>query len=294
MNKIIPHLWFDTQAKEAARLYTGLFPRSGITSDTTLADTPSGDAESIGFELAGQPFHAISAGPYFSLNPSISLMVACTAAEQVDALWKVLAEGGHALMPLGEYPFSRRYGWVQDRYGLSWQPMLVDGEQLQQTITPNLLFSGAVCGQAEDAVRFYAEVFPDSAVGFISRYGEGEAMLEQAKINYASFTLCGQSFTAMDNGYDADFSFNEALSFMVQCKDQAEIDYYWDKLSAVPEAEQCGWLKDQYGVSWQIVPEQLDRMMAEGSPEQVKRITNAFLGMKKFDLAALEAAWLGE
>ncbi|MNE84318.1 3-demethylubiquinone-9 3-methyltransferase [compost metagenome] len=81
---------------------------------------------------------------------------------------------------------------------------------------------------------------------------------------------------------------------MVRCKDQAEIDYYWDKLSAVPEAEQCGWLKDRYGVSWQIVPEELDRMMAEGSPEEIKRVTKAFLGMKKFDLAALEAAWLGK
>ncbi len=294
MHKIIPHLWFDTQAKEAAQLYTGLLPNSGIASSATLPDTPSGNAESVSFELAGQPFQAISAGPYFRLNPSISFMVACATAEEVDALWNVLAEGGSTLMPLGEYPFSRRYGWVQDRFGLTWQLMLVGGEQQQQIITPNLLFSGDVCGQAEEAVRFYAGIFPNSAVGFISRYGEGEARVERAKINFASFTLCGQSFTAMDNGYDADFGFNEALSFMVRCKDQAEIDYYWDKLSAVPEAEQCGWLKDRYGVSWQIVPEQLDRMMAEGSPEQVKRVTKAFLGMKKFDLAALEAAWSGE
>ncbi|MDF2937447.1 MAG: hypothetical protein K0Q90_2820 [Paenibacillaceae bacterium] len=294
MHKIIPHLWYDTQAKEAARLYTGLFPGSRITSTTTLSDTPSGDAQTVSFELAGLPFQAISAGPYFSLNPSISFMVSCSAAEEVDALWNVLADGGQTLMPLGEYPFSRRYGWVQDRYGLTWQLMQLGEEQVQQVITPNLLFSGDVCGQAEEAARFYAEVFPDSSVGLVSRYGEGEAPVAQAKANFISFTLCGQSFTAMDNGHDAGFGFNEALSFMVQCKDQAEIDYYWDKLSAVPEAEQCGWLKDKYGLSWQIVPEQLDRMMAEGTSEEIKRVTKAFLGMKKFDLAALQAAWLGE
>lgn len=294
MNKIVPHLWFDTQAREAAGLYTGLFPASRLVTSSVLEDTPSGNAESISFELAGQPFMAISAGPFFTFNPSISFMVSCASAGEVDALWATLSEGGSALMPLGEYPFSRRYGWVQDRYGLTWQVMLAEEGQAGQTMTPNLLFSGAVCGKAEEAAQFYTGVFPDSGIGLISRYGEGEAQLEEAKVNYIAFTLGGQSFTAMDNGYEAAFGFNEAISFMVKCKDQAEIDYYWEKLSAVPEAEQCGWLKDRYGVSWQIVPEQLDKIMAESSPEELRRVTKAFLQMKKFDLEALEAARLGE
>jgi predicted 3-demethylubiquinone-9 3-methyltransferase (glyoxalase superfamily) len=133
---IVPHLWFDRQAKEAALFYTGIFENSRLIGATVLEDTPSGDAESVHFELAGQPFEAISAGPEFQLNPSISLMVACATPEEVDAKWHALADGGVALMELGEYPFSRRYGWIQDRYGLSWQLMLVD-DVPEQKITPS-------------------------------------------------------------------------------------------------------------------------------------------------------------
>ena len=98
----------------------------------------------------------------------------------------------------------------------------------------------------------------------------------------------------MDSARDHGFSFNEAISFMVGCDNQEEIDYYWDRLSAVPEAEQCGWLKDKFGVSWQVVPSVLDQMLTKGTPEQIARVTQAFLPMKKFDLAELEKAYEGE
>ena len=196
-------------------------------------------------------------------------------------------------MALGEYPFSKWYGWVQDRYGLSWQLMLVDSGQTVQKITPNLLFSNDVCGKAEEAVKYYAEIFEDSEIGIISRYGEGEAASSKAKVNYAAFKLCGVDFSAMDNAFDVDFSFNEAFSFIVNCKDQKEIDYFWDRLSAVPEAEQCGWLKDKFGVSWQIVPEYMDEVLFKGSRDEIQRVTEAFLKMKKFDIDALEKARLG-
>ena len=240
--------------------------------------------------MAGQQFEAISAGPYFKFNPSISLMVACHAAEEVDAKWKALIEGGTELMPLGEYPFSKRYGWVQDRYGLSWQLMLIDGGKTAQKITPNLLFSNEACGKAEEAVKYYVEVFADSEIGFISRYGAGEAASSEAKVNYAAFKLGGMDFSAMDNGFDVDFSFNEAVSLIVNCKDQREIDYFWDRLSAVPEAEQCGWVKDKFGVSWQIVPDDVDELLFNGSREEIRRVTEAFLKMKKIDVAALKRA----
>ncbi|MGE5677911.1 MAG: VOC family protein [Pseudomonadota bacterium] len=293
MQKIVPHLWFDKEAREAAEFYTGLFDRSRLLSTTVIEDTPSGDSEIVNFLLAGQEFSAISAGPYFRLNPSISLMVACSSTAEVDDKWKALSEGGMELMPLGEYPFSKRYAWVQDRYGLSWQLMLVEDGPIAQKITPNLLFSNDVCGRAEEAIRFYAEIFEGSEVGFISRYEKEEAEAPKAKVNYAAFKLCGIDFSAMDNGFKTDFGFNEAFSFMINCKDQAEIDHYWDKLSAVPEAEQCGWVKDRFGVSWQIVPENLNDILLNGSREEVRRITEAFLKMKKFDLAALEKARLG-
>jgi predicted 3-demethylubiquinone-9 3-methyltransferase (glyoxalase superfamily) len=293
MQKIVPHLWYDTEAGEAALFYTGLFPDSKPIKTTVIENTPSGNTETVKFQLAGQPFLAISAGPYFKFNPSVSLMVMCTSVEEADALWNAFMEGGTALMPIGEYPFSGRYGWVQDRYGLSWQIMLVEPERARQKIVPNLLFSGAANGSAEEAVTEYAQIFNPSEIGLISRYGEKEADAPAAKINYTYFSLCGTNFSAMDNAAIVDYTFNEAFSLLVYCDDQAEIDFYWDKLSAVPEAEQCGWLKDRFGVSWQIVPTLLDDIMQNGSWEERARATEAFLKMKKFDIEALEKARRG-
>lgn len=289
----MPHLWFDREAKEAAEFYISLFDGSRLIGSDVLHNTPSGDAETVDFELAGQPFEAISAGPYFMFNPSVSLMVACSTAEEVDRLWKALSSGGSELMPLGEYPFSRRYAWVQDRYGLSWQLSLTDGEQPVQKITPNLLFSGMANGRAEEAVRYYAKVFNDSGIDVVSQYGEGEADSSVAKVNFIGYRLLGQHFSAMDNGFDVDYTFNEAFSLMVYCDSQEEIDDYWDKLSRVPEAEACGWLKDQFGVSWQIVPREMSEMMDTGTEEQIQRIVEAFLQMKKFDIATLKKAFEG-
>jgi predicted 3-demethylubiquinone-9 3-methyltransferase (glyoxalase superfamily) len=299
MPKIIPYLWYDKEAKEAALLYAGFFDNSGIDSVHIIdnsgvdsvdvgTDTPVGDAEALRFTLANQPFAAISAGPFFKFNPSASLMVAFDDPAEVDKVWNALLQGGEVMMALDAYPFSKRYGWLTDKYGLSWQLMVSDEER--QKITPNLLFSGAANGKAEEALRFYAEVFPDSSVGLVSYYGEGEASAEKAKVNYAAVTLGGFTISAMDNAYDADFMFNEAFSFEVDCKDQQEIDYYWDKLSAVPEAEQCGWIKDKFGVSWQIVPVNLDALLFGGTDEENKKVSQALLKMKKLDIAALENA----
>ena len=110
MQKIVPHLWYDKEAKEAVTFYISLFKNSKILNESVIGDTPSGDAEIINFELAGQEFAAISAGPYFKFNPSISLMVACNSVEEVNTKWSALSEGGTELMPLGEYPFSKWYG----------------------------------------------------------------------------------------------------------------------------------------------------------------------------------------
>ena len=129
MQKIVPHLWYDKEAKEAALFYISLFDKSKLLNVTVIENTPSGDSEFVSFELAGQQFKAISAGPYFKFNPSISLMVACYSVEEVNTKWNALLEGGTELMPLGEYPFSKWYGWVQDRFGLSWQLMLIDNGQ---------------------------------------------------------------------------------------------------------------------------------------------------------------------
>ncbi len=280
MHKITPHLWFDKEAVEAAEFYVATFPGSSVTSVDTLHDTPSGDVDVVAFELSGSSFAAISAGPLFRFTPAVSFLVRCETKEEVDGLWDKLSEGGKALMPLDSYPFSQRYGWTEDRHGLSWQVMYAGDEEIQQRIVPALLFVGDVAGRAEDAITFYTSVFRDSKVGDVVRYGADEEPDKEATIKHASFTLQGQEFAAMDSAHDHDFGFNEAISLLVACETQDEIDYYWDKLSAVPEAEQCGWLKDKFGVSWQITPSLLDQLLARGNDEQRRRVTEAFLQMK--------------
>jgi predicted 3-demethylubiquinone-9 3-methyltransferase (glyoxalase superfamily) len=293
MDKITPHLWFDSEAVEAAEIYTSTFPGSRVTGVTALHDTPSGDTDVVSFELSGQPFMAISAGPRFRFTPAVSFLVRCGSKDEVDELWAKLAQGGATLMPLDSYPFSERYGWAEDRYGLSWQVMYAGDEEIRQRIVPTLMFVGEVCGRAEEAVSFYTSVFPDSGVGGVLRYAEGEEPERAGTVKHAAFTLAGQELAAMDSALEHGFGFNEAISFMVGCETQDEIDYYWDRLSAVPEAEQCGWLKDRFGVSWQVVPSVLDEFLAGGTEEQRARVTEAFLRMKKFDLAELTAAYAG-
>jgi predicted 3-demethylubiquinone-9 3-methyltransferase (glyoxalase superfamily) len=290
--KIVPHIWFDKEAVQAAHYYVSIFPASQITSATVLRDTPSGDTDIVSFVLAGYAFQAISAGPVFKLNPSVSFTVNCATASEVDALWAKLADGGQALMPLDTYSFNPRFGWVQDRFGVSWQLAVSEAETFgKPSITPSLLFVGANCGKAEEAIGFYTSVFRDSAVGHVLRHGPDQAPDQEGTVMHADFVLESQRFAVGDSAWPHEFAFNEAISFIVNCDSQAEIDAYWERLSAVPEAEQCGWLKDRYGLSWQIVPAVMEEMMLTGSPEQIARITRAFMPMKKLDLAVLRSAY---
>jgi predicted 3-demethylubiquinone-9 3-methyltransferase (glyoxalase superfamily) len=252
---------------------------------TTLYDTPSGDAEIVGFQIMGYDLMAISAGPYFKINPSISFHARCRTVEEVDQLWEKLAPGGMAMMELGEYPFSKRYGWIQDRFGVSWQVIHTEGD-FKQRVMPALMFVGEVCGRAEEAIGFYASVFKDATADVLARYEPGEGPDEPGTVKYAQFVLNGQEFGAMDSAYEHDFAFNEAVSFIVNCQDQQEIDYFWERLSAVPEAEQCGWVKDKYGVSWQITPANMGDLIARNPA----KTTPVMLQMKKIIIADLEKA----
>jgi predicted 3-demethylubiquinone-9 3-methyltransferase (glyoxalase superfamily) len=300
MQKIIPHLWFDKEAKEAAEFYTSVFPHSKITSATVIKDTPSGDCDVMSFNLMGMSFQSISAGPLFKFNPSISFMVNFDPSQNTDArtlideVWEKLSEGGKVLMPLDTYPFSERYGWIQDKYRLSWQLIFTkpEGEE-RPSIVPSILFTGDVYGKAEEASDFYLSVFKDGKRGALARYPAGMEPDKEGAVMFTDFKIQEQWFAAMDSGHQHGFSFNEAISFIVNCENQEEIDYYWEKLSAVPEAEQCGWLKDKYGVSWQVVPTKLGELMGSGDTEKTARVTQAFLKMKKFDIAKLEEASKG-
>ncbi len=155
-------------------------------------------------------------------------------------------------------------------------------------ITPNLWFDG----QAEDAAKFYVSIFKDSKITSISRYGEAGSKvsgIQKGTVLTVSFQLDGQDFVALNGG--PQFKFNESISFIVNCKTQAEVDSYWEKLTAGGEQGPCGWLKDKFGVSWQVVPTILPEMLQDKDAKRSERVMTAMLQMKKIDIQALKRAY---
>ncbi|MEK7511053.1 MAG: VOC family protein [Patescibacteria group bacterium] len=298
MQKIIPHLWFDTQAEEAANFYISLFNDSKITDVAHYPDAgkeitgkDAGSVMTVAFEISGYSIIALNGGPHFNINPSISFMVNCESKEEVDRLWGGLSNGGTALMPLDAYPFSERYGWIQDRFGMSWQ--ISYSPAASQKIIPALMFVGDNCGKAEEAISLYTSIVDDAKVGTLVKYPAGVEYGKEGTIMFADFILSSQSFAAMDSAGPHQFNFNEGVSLLVNCENQEEIDRYWSALSAYPESEQCGWLKDRYGLSWQISPKGMDYFFKSNDREAVNRAMAAMLSMKKIDIAAMEAAARG-
>lgn len=297
VSKISTNWWFDNQAEEAANFYTSVFPRSGIVEVVRYPDAGKevhGQAAesvmTVDFELDGSSFVALNGGPLFKINPSVSFFANYDSKEEIDAMWTALSKGGTSLMPLGEYPFSRWYGWVQDRFGVSWQLMLPNSAP-KQRIVPCLLFVGERCGKAREAIDFYTSVFDRSNRGMVSTYGPDQPPNKEDMINYGELEIEGQLFTVMESALDHQFGFDEGTSFVVNCGNQAEIDRYWSSLSAVPEAEQCGWLKDRFGVSWQIVPgDALAELMKRKDNSVRERVMAALLKMKKLDIDGLRNA----
>lgn len=272
---IYPCLWFDGQAKEAATFYCSVFNDTKITSENPMVVT---------FESSGQKFMCLNGGPMFKLNPSISFFVNCETEEELNKIWIALSDGGSVLMALDKYPWSEKYGWVQDKFGVNWQISLGKLADTGQKFTPALMFTGSVHGKAESAINFYSSIFKNSSTVGILRYEESDPDVT-GTVKHAQFKLDNNVFMVMDSGHDHGFSFNEAVSFVVECETQEEIDYYWNKLTEGGEESQCGWLKDQYGVSWQIVPSVLEELMS--NPEKAQGVVQAFMKMKKFDIEAL-------
>ncbi len=290
MQKITPFLWFNDQAEEAIHFYTSLFRSAKIGTVTHFGDDvpgPKGKVITATFQLAGLELMALNGGPEFSFTPAISFFVYCQTPEEIDALWKQLSVGGNVMMELDQYPFSEKFGWVADRYGVSWQLTLA---RLPQKITPFLMFVGIQNGKAEEAIHFYTSLFQNSSIDQIERYGKGQGEPEGA-VMHARFTLNGQGFMAMDGGREHGFNFTPAISFFVHCENQAEVDYFWEKLSEGGEKGQCGWLTDRFGVSWQIVPTILGEMMNDPDAERARRVTQAMLQMTKIDIGLLRQAY---
>ena len=278
-NLLYPCLWFDGNANEAATFYCAIFNNSRVIIDTPMV---------VNFELCGQKFMGLNGGPQFRPNPSISFFVVCETEKEADDIWEKLSENGMVLMALDKYPWSERYGWIQDRFGISWQLSFGKLENVGQKLSPTLMFTGKYAGKAEEAIRFYTSVFSGSSVTGILKYTANDDDIE-GTVKHAQFRLKDQVFMAMDSSIAHSFEFNEGISLVAECENQEEIDYYWDKLTKNGEESRCGWLKDQYGVSWQIIPAILSKLMSD--QKKFPAVMNAVLEMKKLSIEPLMQAY---
>ena len=300
--KIVPHLWFDDQAEEAAEFYTSLFRDGRVREVARYPDAgqeihgrAAGSVMNVDFELAGYRLIALNGGPQFRFTPAISFFVTVEEEDEVDRLWNALSDGGTALMPLDTYDWSPRYGWIMDRFGLTWQISQGDPSGPGAAIVPAFMFV-ADRPVAEAAMERYTRIFPDADMGEVPRFPPGTPGAPDGGVMHGRFRLAGQPFIAMDAAAEMhDFGFSEAISLLVECDSQEELDHYWDALNEAgdPNAQQCGWLKDAFGVSWQIYPLELGRMLRDPDPQRVERVMESFLKMKKLDVAALREAYEG-
>jgi predicted 3-demethylubiquinone-9 3-methyltransferase (glyoxalase superfamily) len=274
-NKIYPCLWFDGQAKAAAEFYSNIFANSKLLSDSGMV---------VMFEVMGKKIMGLNGGPMFQLNPSISFMVHLDSVEAINKAWEQLSEGGTALMAIDKYPWAERYGWIKDKFGMTWQLMLADMIDL----APSMLFANQQYGRGLEAMELYQTIFPQSATDVKELYGPGAAQAE-GKLMFGRFRIQDYSIVAMDGPGDHQFQFNEAFSYVVQCDTQEEIDHYWNSLIANGGKEsRCGWLADPFGVSWQIIPSSLSKLMS--NPVTAGKVMQEILKMNKLDLATLEKA----
>jgi predicted 3-demethylubiquinone-9 3-methyltransferase (glyoxalase superfamily) len=301
MQRVIPNIWSQGTAAEAGAFYASVFPDTSwaVIARYPEVGLPDFQRDFAGKELVvdvtirGYRIRLINAGNEFRPNPSFSFIISMSAREmggddaaaraEIDRMWHALSEDGEVRMPLQGYPHSPHYGWVEDKYGVNWQLMLAvptGDDDAGAPVLPNLMFTGSE-PRAQDAIAMYTEVFPDAEPGAMMPYPPGAAPWAGGipALMFADFTVAGSRLSAMDGGPDHDFTFTPGVSLEVDCADQAEIDRLWEALSAVPEAEQCGWLVDRFGVSWQIVPAMMDELMQRPGAYQ------KMLGMKKLVIA---------
>lgn len=273
-NKIHPCIWCNNNAKEMADYYCNTIPDTKIVGENAVV---------VMIDIEGQKLMLLNGGDRFQPNPAISLMGVFKNPEDVKTLWNELIKEGKALMELDEYPFSKKYGWLEDKFGVSWQLYTGEDGGAKEKYVPTLMFVGANNGKAKEAIEFYTKIFPNSKVQGIMEYPEGGDD-EPGNVQHAQFDIDGYTLMCMDSSYDHKFNFTEGVSLVVNCKDQAEIDHYWNTLTAGGAESMCGWLKDKYGVSWQIVPENLGRLI------QSREAGEALMKMKKINIAELERA----
>lgn len=252
MQKIVPCLWFSKEAEEASEFYVSVFKDSEIVDVKRFGKgsrAPEGSVMVVSFRIHGYEFAALNTNPDSNFTPAISFFIHCDTREEVDELWAKLSEGGSPLMELDKYPWSERYGWIRDKYGVTWQLML---SPHAAKIVPSFLFVGTQYRKVEEAMKFYTSLFKDSRINSIERYGPDQQGEDEDAVMYASFTLAGQEFVGMESGLEHAFTFTEAISLTVNCEDADEVATLAENLSAGGVKQPGGWLKDRYGVSWVV------------------------------------------
>lgn len=276
---IYPCLWFNGMAAEAAELYCSIFLQAQVTLNTQMV---------VLFEASGQKFMCLNGGTRFSFNSTVSFYVQCETETEADCAWEALANGGKVLMALNTYDWSKKYGWVQDRFGVNWQLSLGPLTDVGQKFIPTLMFTGAQAGKAAEAVDYYTSLFSHSSVIGLYKYGINDSDKE-GLIKHAQFKLGGSFFMAMDSTQMPGIQFNEAVSLVLECDDQEMIDHYWNQLTAAGGTEgRCGWLKDKFGVSWQVIPKEMGALMSR--TDKGDRVIQALMKMNKIEVDALRNA----
>lgn len=278
--KITPCLWYNGQAKEAAKLYCSVFADARITAQSPIV---------TGIQVGSQSITLLDGGPMYQPTPAISFYYLCEKADELNRIWKAFGNGGEVMMPLDKYPWAEHYGWISDPFGVSWQLALGKVSEVGQRITPSLLFTRDQYGRAEEAVNYYTSIFPDSKLDGILRYRADETPDIEGKIKHAQFSLLGYKFMLMESAHSHAFGFTEGVSLTVHCETQQDIDYYWQKLTERGgEESMCGWLKDRYGVSWQIIPTILNSLMSD--PAKAGKAAKAFMSMRKLNIEQIVQA----
>ena len=286
--KITPCLWFNDQAEEAAVYYSKVFKKSKIKNVARYSDAASevsgrksGSVMTVSFELEAFELLGLNGGPLYKFSPAFSFFVYCDSKKEIEEKWKMLSDGGEIRMGLDKYPWAEQYGWTADKFGINWQLILAPSKD---KIVSSFLFVDKVFGKGEEALKYYLSIFKKSKIDDIARDEKSKSIM------HAAFTLEGQPFVLMEGQGKHDFKFSPATSLMVSCNSQEEIDYYWDQLTAGGTIEQCGWLMDKYGVSWQIIPSVLGELMSNA--KNAEKVMKAMLKMKKLDIALLKKAAL--
>lgn len=286
-HKIIPFIRCTDNAVQVSEYYASIFPGTKIGKKWSAV---------VDFEIFGQSLAAFNGGEHAEgkVNPSISFSVWINDKNLTKQIRDKLMDGWEMMMEFAEYPRSPSYGRCNDKYGVSRQVMY--NEQISENkLIPSFLFVWANTGKAEEAIHFYTSLFPASKIDWVGKYDEQAGADDKAEhIAHAEFNLVDQKFIIADSGLQHNFAFNNGISLMVSCKDQAEIDHYRDAFIADGWQEiQCGRCKDKYGVSRQIVPIHLGKLLSDPDTEKSGRATQAMLEMKKLDIAKLKEAYNG-